>query len=84
MPKVPAGNVSGTYYIPVAGLPFQSTWQKLKDFARNKQSDGSFIEIDAVHIYKSGGTDGWVRVKGKENFRNALGELASLAVCMCH
>lgn len=72
MPQVPAGKYTGVYYIPVAGLPWQCTWQKLKDFARNQQPDGSCIEIEHALVYPDS-TNGWVRVKGIDNFREALG-----------
>ena len=71
MPQVPAGDVTGIYYIIVAGLPWSFSWQRLKDFARNQRADGSVIEIDHALVYPAS-TDGWVRVRGKENFREAL------------
>jgi hypothetical protein len=73
MPLVPAGDETGDYYIIVAGLPWNLSWQKLKDFARNQQPDGSYIEIDHAMIYPQNQTNGWVRVRGKENFLRALG-----------
>jgi hypothetical protein len=79
MPLVPAGDETGDYYIIVAGLPWNLSWQKLKDFARNQQPDGSYIEIDHAMIYPQNQTNGWVRVKGKENFLRALG-MSSLIV----
>ncbi|KAH8780407.1 hypothetical protein BGZ57DRAFT_726552, partial [Hyaloscypha finlandica] len=75
MPLVPAGDETGDYYIIVAGLPWNLSWQKLKDFARNQQPDGSYIEIDHAMIYPQNQTNGWVRVKGKENFLRALTHL---------
>ena len=77
MPQVSAGNKTGIYYIIVAGLPWQCTWQRLKDFARNAQPDGSYIEIDHAMVYPESPTNGWVRVKGKETFKKALGEQLS-------
>jgi hypothetical protein len=73
MPQVPAGNLTGLYYIVVAGLPWQCSWQRLKDFARDQQPDGSCTEIDHALVYPDS-TSGWVRVKGIENFRNVMGE----------
>lgn len=70
---VAPGNLTGVYYIIVAGLPFKCSWQDLKDFARNGRGDGPCIDIDHAMIYPSS-TDGWVRVKGKRNFLRALGE----------
>ena len=71
MPQVPAGDITGNYYIIVAGLPWQCTWQRLKDFARNGSGDAQ-IDIDHALVYPDS-TDGWVRVKGKENFKKVLG-----------
>jgi len=73
MPLVPAGDETGEYYIVVCGLPWNTSWQKLKDFARDQQPDGTYIEIDHAMIYPQNQTNGWVRVKGKENFLRALG-----------
>jgi hypothetical protein len=73
MPLVPAGDETGDYYIIVAGLPWNCSWQRLKDFARNQQLDGSYIEVDHAMIYPHNQTNGWVRVKGKDNFLRALG-----------
>jgi len=72
MPQVPAGDLTGTYYIIVSSLPWQCSWQRLKDFARNL-GDGKLIDIDHAMVFP-GTTDGWVRVKGKENFLKVLGK----------
>lgn len=74
MPKVKPGDETGIYYIIVAGLPWQCTWQRLKDFARNVQADGTCIDIDHAMVYPDYPTNGWVRVKGKDNFHKALGD----------
>jgi len=81
MPQVAAGDVTGLYYIVVAGLPWQCTWQRLKDFARNG-SDGVLIDIDHALVYPDS-TDGWVRVKGKGNFQRALGEILMFLLIFC-
>lgn len=73
MPRVPAGNLTGVYYIVVAGLPWSCSWQRLKDFARNQQPDGKCIDIDHAMVYPDS-TDGWVRVNGRENFLKAFSE----------
>lgn len=73
MPDVQPGDVTGVYYIVVAGLPWNCSWQKLKDFCRNQQRDGSFIDIDHAYVYPES-TDGWARVKGKKNFLKAMGK----------
>ncbi|KAE9378686.1 hypothetical protein N431DRAFT_292982, partial [Stipitochalara longipes BDJ] len=75
MPLVPAGDETGEYYIPICGLPWNTSWQKLKDFARNQKPDGTYIEIDHAMVYPHNQTDGWVRVKGKDNFLRALAHL---------
>lgn len=72
MPRVPAGNITGIYYIVVAGLPWQCSWQRLKDFARNQQADGTCFDIDHAMVYPDS-TDGWVRVKGIDIFKKTLG-----------
>ena len=71
--QVQPGNVTGIFYIMVANLPWKCSWQKLKDFARDQQADGTWIEIDHAHVYPDGTTSGWVRVKGRENFNKAMG-----------
>ena len=81
--SVPAGDETGEYYIIIAGLPWNISWQKLKDFARAQQSDGSYIEIDHVMIYPQNQTNGWVRVKGKENFLRAFGMAPHLRENLC-
>jgi hypothetical protein len=68
----PCGDSTGVYYLVVSGLPWSATWQKLKDFVRYPESGGS-INVEHVFIYPSA-TDGWVKVRGKEDFRRAYGE----------
>lgn len=70
---VEPGDSSGIYYIIVAGLPWNCTWQELKDYTRNVP-DGTTINIDHVVVYK-GLTNGWVRVKDKKSFQKALGKI---------
>lgn len=74
MAPVPPGNQTGFYYIIVAGLPFQCSWQRLKDFARDQQADGLYINIDHALVYPES-TDGWVRVRGKSDFQRVLAHL---------
>jgi hypothetical protein len=78
MSPVPAGDLTGIYYIIIAGLPWQTSWQKLKDFARNQQPDGSWLEVDHAFVYPDS-TNGWVRVKGKADFLKVLG----MPSCSC-
>jgi hypothetical protein len=77
MSPVPPGDQTGIYYIIVAGLPWQCSWQKLKDFARNQQPDGSWIEVDHAMVYPDT-TNGWVRVKGRSDFLKVLGMFSSI------
>ncbi len=77
MTKVPPGDKTGIYYVIIAGLPWQCSWQKLKDFARNQQPDGSWIEVDHAMVYPDT-TNGWVRVKGKSEFLKVLGMSSSI------
>lgn len=72
MEYVEPGDVTGSYYIIVSGLPWNCTWQRLKDFCKNQQQDGTCLEIDHVHVYP-GETNGWVRVKGKQNYLRMMG-----------
>jgi hypothetical protein len=70
---IPPGNRTGTYYIVVAGLPWNTSWQSLKDFAK-RVSDGTQVNIDYAMVYP-GSTDGWVRIIGLKSFRKVLGKL---------
>jgi hypothetical protein len=72
---VPPGNRTGIYYIVVAGLPWNTSWQTLKDFTK-RVSDGTQLNIDYVMVYP-GSTDGWVRIMGLKPFQEALGKLAN-------
>lgn len=74
MAIVPCGDETGEYYIIVSGLPWSATWQKLKDFVRYPKTGGC-INVEHVYIYPST-TDGWVKVRGKEDFERAYGETA--------
>ena len=48
-------------------LPFGTSWQQLKDWAR------SACDVDHIEVFQNS-TSGWVRVKGKDNFERAWGE----------
>jgi hypothetical protein len=72
------GDVTGDYYIVVCNLRWNTKWQDLKDFARY-HPDGSCLNVDHAFI-SSNGHSGWVRIKGKEDFRKALGRFPS-ALC---
>jgi hypothetical protein len=73
MPRVPAGDSTGIYHIPICALPWNCSWQKLKDFAKNQQADGSCIDVDLAVVYPDS-TNGHIKVVGKENFSKAMGK----------
>lgn len=76
MPIMPPGYTTGIYYIPVGNLPWNCTWKKLKDHARNRQPDGSGLAILEANVYPgSTSTSGWVSVQGLPDFRSALHHL---------
>ncbi|KAF3769941.1 hypothetical protein M406DRAFT_325421 [Cryphonectria parasitica EP155] len=70
MPKdvVPPGSRTGIYYIPISNLPFNTSWQQIKDYVRQ------VCEVDHVELFQRS-TSGWVRVKGRKNFEAAFGLL---------
>ncbi|KAH8663411.1 hypothetical protein BGZ60DRAFT_432572 [Tricladium varicosporioides] len=72
--RVPPGFLTGLFYIVVSGLPWNTSWQDLKDYSRGPLDDGSFLTIDCVMVYP-GTTDGWVRVWGREEFLKVLARL---------
>ena len=75
MPVMPPGYTTGIYYIPIGNLPWNCTWKKLKDHARNRQPDGSVLAILEANVYPgSTSTSGWVSVQGLPDFRAALRE----------
>ncbi|KAI0398760.1 hypothetical protein F4802DRAFT_123355 [Xylaria palmicola] len=59
------GNETGYYYIPIANLPWQTSWQELKDHVR------TVCSVEHVQINENG-TGGHVALKGQENFDAAL------------
>jgi hypothetical protein len=79
MAQVQPGDITGVYYIIIAGLPWNCSWQRLKDVCKNQQPDGRCIPIDHVHVYPDE-TNGWVRVKGKQNFLKMMGVYTVSAV----
>ena len=64
------GDQTGLYHLIVAGLPWQCSWEKLKDFVRNISDPA--LNVDYVEVHP-GSTDGWVRFSNKEDFNIALG-----------
>ncbi|PSS03741.1 hypothetical protein BD289DRAFT_478236 [Coniella lustricola] len=65
---VPPGSQTGIYYIPISNLPFNVSWQQMKDYVRQ------VCEVDHVEIFQRS-TSGWVRVRGQENFEAAFSHL---------
>ncbi|KAF7545498.1 hypothetical protein G7Z17_g9139 [Cylindrodendrum hubeiense] len=63
--EVGPGDQTGTYYIPIANLPFDITWAPLKDWISFQ------VEVDRVEVFPAS-TSGWVRVKGRANFEKAF------------
>ncbi|KAL2213600.1 hypothetical protein CC79DRAFT_1327504 [Sarocladium strictum] len=58
------GDVTGVYYITICNLPFETSWQQLKDWLR------PHCEVDHIEVFKTS-TSGWVRLRGKRNFDKA-------------
>lgn len=61
----PPGNETGYYYIPVANLPWQTSWQELKDHVR------SVCSVEHVEINEDS-TSGHVVLQGRANFDAAF------------
>ncbi|KAI1116086.1 hypothetical protein F5Y14DRAFT_85787 [Nemania sp. NC0429] len=61
----PPGNETGYYYIPVANLPWQTSWQELKDHVR------TVCSVEHVEINEDS-TSGHVVLKGRANFDAAF------------
>ncbi|KAI1426008.1 hypothetical protein F5Y12DRAFT_713663 [Xylaria sp. FL1777] len=61
----PPGNETGYYYIPIANLPWQTSWQELKDHVR------TVCSVEHVEINEDS-TSGHVVLKGRANFDAAL------------
>ncbi|KAI1823043.1 hypothetical protein F4861DRAFT_540351 [Xylaria intraflava] len=62
---VPPGNETGYYYIPIANLPWQTSWQELKDHVR------TVCLVEHVEINEDS-TSGHVVLKGRANFDAAF------------
>ncbi|KAL7803169.1 hypothetical protein V8C43DRAFT_323069 [Trichoderma afarasin] len=63
--SVEPGDMTGNYYILFSNLPFNSTWQQVKDWV-SASCDVDFVEVHPVS------SSGWIRLKGKGNFRSAF------------
>ncbi|KAI0976171.1 hypothetical protein F4678DRAFT_215991 [Xylaria arbuscula] len=61
----PPGNETGYYYIPIANLPWQTSWQELKDHVR------TVCSVEHVEINEDS-TSGHVVLKGRANFDAAF------------
>ncbi|KAI0879264.1 hypothetical protein GGS24DRAFT_235177 [Hypoxylon argillaceum] len=61
----PPGNETGYYYIPIANLPWQTSWQELKDHVR------IVCSVEHVEINEDS-TSGHVILKGRANFDAAF------------
>ncbi|KAI0025037.1 hypothetical protein F4780DRAFT_491252 [Xylariomycetidae sp. FL0641] len=63
--QVAPGYQTNIYYILVSNLPFDTSWQQLKDHVR------TVCEVGRVEVFNDS-TCGWVQVHGRENFDVAL------------
>ncbi|KAI1457669.1 hypothetical protein F4805DRAFT_169365 [Annulohypoxylon moriforme] len=63
--KVLPGKKTNLYYILVSNLPWQTSWQQLKDHVR------TVCPVDRVEVFNES-TSGWVSVRGRENYDAAL------------
>ncbi|KAI3343878.1 hypothetical protein F4824DRAFT_24779 [Ustulina deusta] len=61
----PPGNETGYYHIPIANLPWQTSWQELKDHVR------TVCSVERVEINEDS-TSGHVVLKGRANFDAAF------------
>ncbi|KAI0128928.1 hypothetical protein BJ170DRAFT_352911 [Xylariales sp. AK1849] len=64
--KVRPGDETGLYYILLSNLPWQTSWQQMKDHVRTVCSS-----VERVEIFNES-TTGWVCVRGRENYKAAL------------
>ncbi|KAK7923087.1 hypothetical protein PG985_007158 [Apiospora marii] len=63
--SVPPGDQTGLYYILISNLPWQTSWQQVKDHVR------TVCAVERVEIFNES-TSGWVSVRGRESFDLAL------------
>ncbi|KAK8114072.1 hypothetical protein PG999_006141 [Apiospora kogelbergensis] len=63
--SVPPGDQTGLYYILISNLPWQTSWQQLKDHVR------TVCAVERVEIFNES-TSGWVSVRGRDSFNLAL------------
>ncbi|KAI1854926.1 hypothetical protein JX266_001044 [Neoarthrinium moseri] len=70
--NVRPGNETGLYYILLSNLPWQTSWQHLKDHVRTVCS-----AVERVEIFNES-TTAWVCVRGHENYKAALHLLSTV------
>lgn len=66
--EVAPGDKTGVYYITICNLPFETSWQQLKDWLR------PHCVVDHIEVFNTS-TSGWVRVRGRDNFDKAWSRL---------
>ncbi|KAM0820489.1 hypothetical protein AB5N19_06308 [Seiridium cardinale] len=64
--NVGPGDETGLYYILISNLPWQTSWQQLKDHVRTVCS-----AVERVEIFNES-TSGWVCVRGRVNYTAAM------------
>ncbi|KAI1078412.1 hypothetical protein F5B20DRAFT_582332 [Whalleya microplaca] len=62
---VPPGSQTNLYHIIVSNLPWQTSWQQLKDHVR------TVCNVERVEVFNDS-TSGWVAVRGRENYDAAF------------
>ncbi|KAI0010155.1 hypothetical protein F4779DRAFT_616885 [Xylariaceae sp. FL0662B] len=62
---VPPGSQTNLYHIIVSNLPWQTSWQQLKDHVR------TVCNVERVEVFNDS-TSGWVAVRGRDNYDAAF------------
>ncbi|TFB06438.1 hypothetical protein CCMA1212_001578 [Trichoderma ghanense] len=65
---VQPGDKTGEYHITFCNLPFNTTWQEMKDWI------SASCPVDYIEVFPTS-CSGWLRVKGKDDFEKALAHL---------
>ncbi|KAH7037672.1 uncharacterized protein B0I36DRAFT_69528 [Microdochium trichocladiopsis] len=63
--RVPPGSQTNLYHILLSNLPWQTSWQQLKDHVRG------VCPVERVEVFNES-TTGWVSVRGRDNFEAAF------------
>ncbi|KXJ94238.1 hypothetical protein Micbo1qcDRAFT_159302 [Microdochium bolleyi] len=63
--RIPPGSQTNLYYILLSNLPWQTSWQQLKDHVR------VVCPVERVEVFNES-TTGWVSVRGRDNFDAAF------------